>query len=63
MIGHADVNAQTPTSRVTPLHLASPLLLDDYAVGDLSTEEFQRLFSLTNSRYLALGKCLAEIHE
>ena len=37
--------------------------LADYIDGETPTAEFLRLFSLSNSRYLSLGKCLAMILE
>jgi cytohesin len=45
------------------MHHASRLFLDAYAVGELSLAEFRRQFSLPNSEYLGLGKCLGGLHE
>ena len=43
------------------MHSTSRTVLDDYFDGQTSTAEFLRLFSLTDSRYLELGKCLVRL--
>ena len=45
------------------MHRASRTFLDDYLEGDLPVAEFRRLFSLPNSEYLGLGRCLIALHE
>ena len=45
------------------MHQASRAFLHDYLEGDLSVSEFRRLFSLPNSDYLGLGRCLVALHE
>ena len=44
-------------------NLASRGFLHDYLEGDPSVAEFRRLFSLPNSEYLGVGRCLVALYE
>lgn len=43
------------------LHPVSRLFLDAYLEQRMSTEEFQRFFSLPNSDYIQLAECLVRL--
>ncbi len=43
------------------LHPVSQSVLDHYLSGALTTPEFMRFFSLPNSDYIALARCLVDL--
>ena len=45
------------------MHRMSRSALAAYIDDQMSTEEFLRVFSLTDSRYIALGSCLVRLLE
>lgn len=45
------------------MNQASRIFLDNYLEGEMSMAEFRRQFSLPNSEYLDLGKCVVDLHE
>ncbi len=42
------------------LHPVSQLFLDQYVTGVMSTDLFLRFFSLPNSDYISLGRCIVD---
>jgi len=45
------------------MHGTSRMVLADYLDGETPTAEFLRLFSLSDSRYIPLSKCLVRLLE
>lgn len=43
---------------VQPLHPVSQLFLDAFTRGEMSSDLFQRFFSLPNSDYIGLAECI-----
>lgn len=43
------------------LHGFSRMILDNYLVGKMTTDEFRRWFHMPNSDYLMLGDCVAQM--